>query len=210
MVENPQKPPISEETTAIIDKMRLERGSLAGIARVTGVSVRWRQNYVNDKYENIPMQVPVSKKRKGRLTIEGEELWSLVGNQDNQPWIGLALDRDTGEIVGVAEGSRSHQTAQPLWDSLPAVDRQGAVSYTDFWEAYKLVFPQGRHRQVGKETGQTNHIERLNGTLRPRISRLVRKTWSFSQKLTNHIGALWHFIHYSNDVYRTCHAIQAT
>ena len=73
-----------------------------------------------------------------------------------------------------------------------------AVSYTDFWEAYKVIFPSTRHRAVGKETGQTNHIERLNCTLRQRISRLVRKTLSFSKKLSNHIGAIWYFIHHYN------------
>jgi IS1 family transposase len=36
---------------------------------------------------------------------------------------------------------------------------------------------------VGKETGLTAYIERLNNTLRQRISRLVRKTLSFSKKL---------------------------
>jgi insertion element IS1 protein InsB len=128
LVENPQKHPISEETPTLIDKMLRERESLAGMARVTGVSARWLPDYVNDKYENIPKQVQVSKNRKGRLTIECEELWSLVGNQDNQWWIGLARDRDTGEIVGVATGDRSSKTAQQLWDSLPAVYRQCAVS----------------------------------------------------------------------------------
>lgn len=209
-VENPQKHPISKETRTLIDKMLLERESLAGIVRVTGVSARWLQYYVNDKYKNIPKQVRVSKKSKGRLTLECDELWSFVGNKDNQCWIWLAMDRDTGEVVGVATGDRSSKTAQQLWDSLPAVYRQCAVSYTDFWEAYKLVFPHCRHRQVGKETGQTNHIERLNGTLRQRISRLVRKTLSFSKKVSNHIGAIWHFIHAYNDVQATYHAIPAT
>ncbi len=41
-------------------------------------------------------------------------------------------------------------------------------------------------------------IERLNNTLRQRISRLVRKTRSFSKKLENHIGAIWYFIHHYN------------
>ena len=58
-----------------------------------------------------------------------------------------------------------------------------AVCYTDFWSAYELVFPDSRHKSVGKETGLTAYIERLNNTLRQRISRLVRKTLSFSKKL---------------------------
>ncbi|OQW94946.1 MAG: hypothetical protein BWK79_04105 [Beggiatoa sp. IS2] len=53
-VENPQKGPISEETKELIDKLLLERLSLAAIARVTGVSEQWLQTYVNKKYDNIP------------------------------------------------------------------------------------------------------------------------------------------------------------
>jgi len=74
----------------------------------------------------------------------------------------LAIDRDTGEIVGMAIGDRSQATAEQLWNSLPGVYRQCAVSYTDFWEAYSIILPSCRHRAVGKETGQTNHIERFN------------------------------------------------
>lgn len=58
-----------------------------------------------------------------------------------------------------------------------------ALSYTDFWEVYAAVFPTTRHLVVGKETGKTNHIERVNNPLRQRVSRLVgrlclsRKSW---------------------------------
>ncbi|MBW1941080.1 MAG: IS1 family transposase, partial [Deltaproteobacteria bacterium] len=44
----------------------------------------------------------------------------------------------------------------------------------------------------------TNHIERFNLTLRQRVSRLGRKTLSFSKKMANHIGAIWNFVHYYN------------
>lgn len=55
----------------------------------------------------------------------------------------------------------------------------------------ETVLPSKCHRAVGKESGETNHIERYNNTLRQRCSRLVRKTLSFSKKLANHIGAIW-------------------
>ncbi|CAK0778041.1 insertion element IS1 protein InsB [Gammaproteobacteria bacterium] len=64
---------------------------------------------------------------------------------------------------------------------MPPVYRQCAVSYTDFWAAYAAIFPSKRYYAVGKESGQTNHIERFNCTLRQRISRLVRKSLSFSK-----------------------------
>ena len=125
-------------------------------------------------------------------------MWSFVPNKGNKQWIWLALDVGTKEIVGVYVGARDQTGAQGLWDSLPPVYRQCAVAYTDFWAAYAAILPAKRHRAVGKATGKTNHIERFNCTLRQRISRLVRKTLSFSKKLENHIGAIWYFVHYYN------------
>ena len=125
-------------------------------------------------------------------------MWSFVGKKGNKQWIWLALDIETREIVGVHIGDRSEQGARKLWDSLPNVYRHCAVAYTDFWRAYNLVFPAKRHKTVGKESGKTNYIERFNCTLRQRVSRLVRKTLSFSKKLENHIGAIWFFIHHYN------------
>jgi IS1 family transposase len=132
------------------------------------------------------------------LTIECDELWSFVQNKANKQWIWLALDVDTREIVGVFVGARDKTGAQGLWDSLPPVYHQCAVAYSDFWAAYAAIFPSKRHRAVGKETGKTSHIERFNCTLRQRISRLVRKTLSFSKKQENHVGAIWYFVHHYN------------
>ncbi|MBN8559449.1 MAG: IS1 family transposase, partial [Leptolyngbya sp. UWPOB_LEPTO1] len=39
----------------------------------------------------------------------------------------------------------------------------------------------------------------FNNTLRQRVSRLVRKTLSFSKDVNNHIAAIWNFIHYYNE-----------
>ena len=194
-VVNPSKQTISWETKQLIDKLLLERISLRGIVRVTGVSWSWLQNYVNNKLSRIPQQIKVSDKPKGRLTIECDEMWSFVFSKFNKFYIWLAIDRDTREIIGCYVGDRSRQSARKLWASLPGVYRQCAVAYTDFWEAYKTVIPSKRHRAVGKDSGQTNHIERLNNTFRQRLSRLVRKSLSFSKKLDNHVGTIWYFIH---------------
>ncbi len=40
--------------------------------------------------------------------------------------------------------------------------------------------------------------QELIDRLRQRVSRLVRKTLSFSKSLENHIGAIWYFVHYYN------------
>ena len=62
-------------------------------------------------------------------------MWSFVGNKGNKPWIWLALDIRTREIVGMYIGDRSRDGAQGLWDTLPGVYRHCAVAYTDFWLA---------------------------------------------------------------------------
>ena len=197
-VENPRNKRISQQTRDLIDKLLLEKIPLAGIARVCDVSESWLQDYVNRKYAAVPRQVQVSPKNKGPLTIQCDEMWSFVNDKGNKQWIWLALDIKTREIVGVHVGDRSEKGARKLWNSLPGVYRQCAVAYTDFWSAYGLVFPETRHRAVGKETGKTNYIERFNCTMRQRVSRLVRKTLSFSKKLANHIGAIWMFVHHYN------------
>jgi insertion element IS1 protein InsB len=125
-------------------------------------------------------------------------MWSFVGHKGDKQWVWLALDQETREIVGVFVGARSEEGARGLWQSLPTVYRQCAVCYTDFWHPYTKVIPSKRHRAVGKESGQTNGIERFNNTMRQRVSRLVRKTLSFSKKIENHIGAIWLFIHHYN------------
>ena len=109
----------------------------------------------------------------------------------------LAKDRESKEIVGVHIGSRDDEGAIGLWQSLPDGYLE-ATTYTDYWEAYTAIFYDNKLHQVGKESGQTNHIERFNNTLRQRVSRLVRQTLSFSKKLENHIGAIWYFIHHYN------------
>jgi insertion element IS1 protein InsB len=131
--------------------------------------------------------------------MQCDELWSFVTQKGNKQWVWLALDESTREIVGGYIGARDEAAARQLWASLPAVYRQCAIAYTDFWAAYAAVFPRKRHQAVGKESGKTSYVERFNNTLRQRVSRLVRKTLSFSKSVENHIGAIWYFIHHYNE-----------
>jgi insertion element IS1 protein InsB len=41
--------------------------------------------------------------------------------------------------------------------------------------------PEEQHEPVGKDSGEANHVERWNLTLRQRLGRFVRKTLSFSK-----------------------------
>jgi len=83
-------------------------------------------------------------------------------------------------------GSLSHQQA-----------RQG-LCFTDFWASYSAVIPKEQHFAVGKETGETAHVERWNNTLRQRLARFVRMTLSFSKSVVMHEACLLLFLHRYN------------
>jgi insertion element IS1 protein InsB len=50
--------------------------------------------------------------------------------------------------------------------------------------------PVARHQAMSTVPRNTNHIGRVNNTLRQRVSRVVRPTVSFAKKLANHSGAI--------------------
>lgn len=62
----------------LIDRLLLERISLAGIARAVQVSEQWLQSYVNEKYALGTAQRAGDTQKKGKLTIQCDELWSFV------------------------------------------------------------------------------------------------------------------------------------
>ena len=64
-VQDPQNKVIEQDTQDLIDKLLLEKLPLAGIARVSGVSERWLQTYVNPKYEAVAQQVSSRTQKRG-------------------------------------------------------------------------------------------------------------------------------------------------
>ena len=99
---------------------------------------------------------------------------------DQKRWLWLALCRRTRQIVDFIIGDRSAKSCVRLRRQIPA-GYKGCHIFSDFWQAYQVVFDAEIHTSVGKESGETAHIERFNGTLRQRWARFVRKTLSFSK-----------------------------
>jgi insertion element IS1 protein InsB len=129
--------------------------------------------------------------------LELDELWSFVLKRVNQVWIWIALCRKTRQVVARAVGDRSEKTGQELWNNIPDEYRKGHC-FADFWKAYQAVIPKEQLTQVGKETGETAHVERWNCTLRQRLGRFVRETFSFSKNISMHILCLDLFLHRYN------------
>jgi insertion element IS1 protein InsB len=116
-------------------------------------------------------------------------------------WLWIALCRRTRQVVAYVFGDRSEATCRRLWEKIPEVYRQ-ALCYSDFWQAYQNVIPEEQHEPVGKSSGETNHVERWNLTLRQRLGRFVRKTLSFSTCHQMHEICLRLFLDKDN---RTCY-----
>ena len=191
---------VSDEDRELIKRLLCERLSLRGICRTVGVGMKWLMGFVVQCYEAAPddlnVRLPASPKHVMfyRLTAEVDELQSFVGKKKNKQWLWLAIDSDTRQALAFHVGDRSKKSARKLWKKLPAVYRQHATFWTDGCASYQGVIPATQHRIVTKASRGTNHIERLNCTLRQRVSRLVRATLSFSKKLSNHIEAIKYFL----------------
>jgi IS1 family transposase/transposase-like protein len=183
-VENPQNKTISDAEWRIVDKLLVERISLAGIARAVSISKRWLQEYVKKKRNEVKKEA-FNMSRNGKIFIEADEMWTFVGDKENDIWIWLAVERRTKLIVGYHVGKRDNAGAAALWDSLSEDCKKNGIFFTDGLAAYSSVFPAERHRIVSKGSGKTSHIERLNVTFRQRLSALVRKIISFSRSIEN-------------------------
>ncbi len=94
--ENPENKIISQETKELIGRLLPEKIPPAGTAGTAGVSERWLQNCVSEKYGNIQKAVTVTDRKKGRLTAGCDEMRSFVRNKNNKYRIWLAEDIDIG------------------------------------------------------------------------------------------------------------------
>ena len=148
---------------------------------------------VKKKAEIIPEIEETLVPTQADDVLELDELWSYVFNKDNVRYIWLAICRRTRQIVAYYIGDRSEESCFQFWLNIPR-PYYHCKTFSDYWEAYQNVFCAGEHKMVGKETGETAHIERWNNTLRQRLSRFVRKTLSFSKSDFFHELALKLFI----------------
>ena len=174
-----------------------ERVSMRGVKRIFGVSRYYLAQWLLSLFKKLPPLATTLLKWRPDDVLELDELWSFVLKKSQKRWIWIALCRRTRQVVAFVIGDRSEDTCRRLWEQIPAPYRLCAT-FSDFWDAYKNVFPQETHQSVGKETGLTAHVERWNLTLRQRLARFVRKTLSFSKSDTYHEATLSLFIHRYN------------
>lgn len=177
---------------------------MRGICRAVGVGLQWLLQFMSARFQAAPKDLYVKPAAGAptvilqRLETERDELWSFVSQKANRQWVWIAMDVSTRQVIAFHVGDRSQISAECLWANLPATYREQALFYTDQYTVYKGRIPLAQHRAISKLARNTNHVERFNGTLRQRVSRLVRGTLSFSKNLANHIGAIQYCICHDN------------
>lgn len=171
-----------------------ERAGVRGVERIFGTARQTLARWIADKAAALPELATTLLAAQPGDVLELDELWSFVLKKSTKRWVWIALCRRTRQIVAYFIGDRSADSCRALWQRIPQAYKS-CCSYSDFWEAYRQVFASETHHCVGKETGETAHVERWNNTLRQRLARFVRKTLSFSKSDRFHELALKLFIH---------------
>lgn len=203
---------VSSDQVEIIGRLLLERISLRGICRVMQVSFSWLRLHIQSVYRTTPLDlnyqslVPerVIEQREGKaviflkmMALECDEMWSFVQKKENKAWIWIALCRESRQVMAVYIGDRSAESAIELIKMIPGKEKDQYLYFTDDWDPYQTAIPEGR-RIVTIKKKYTNAVERINCTIRQRVSRLVRKTLSFSKSWQNHLKAIRYFLAHYN------------
>ncbi len=183
-----------EKEKELILRTYQERASMRGVERIFGTARQTLARWIREKAARLPALEATLLAAQPDDLLELDELWSFVRTKRNQRWLWIALCRRTRQVVAYFVGDRSADSCRALRQRIPQSYR-ACCSCSDFWEAYQLVFDAATHCAVGKETGETAHVERWNNTLRQRLARFVRKTLAFSKSDHFHQLALKLFIH---------------
>jgi len=195
-VENPTNKIVDCRTREIVGQLLKERISLRAICRACDVSMPWLLWYASTLHKNVPPDIGcknLENLKKEDLDLEIDELCTFVGNKKRKVWVWIAQHRKTRPIVAFEVGDRGEETCTKLWNKIPEKLKQNGLFYTDLYQAYQRVIPENAHCPQ-KNKAQTNHIERFNATLRARLSRLVRRSYSFAKSCAALAGSLAYFI----------------
>lgn len=199
-VENPTETQISALVWRFVFAALNERVSLRAVARIFGVSLS-RVAWADEASGRLarPWVPPPPADASSPWALEADEMWTFVGSKKEPFWLWLLLDRATGAVVAFHLGNRSEAACRALWAKVPDEWKRNALVYTDLWRAYRAVLPTESHCPCD-ERGPTNRVERLNGTLRAKCSRLVRRSYSFSKRPDRLEGSIKRHIQNHNEL----------
>ena len=184
---------IQAQVRTLIANCLLERNSLRSICRIFGISLTWLQAFAQSLWSQTPKRLGLKKrmikkvKKLQLFGLQADEMWSFVQIKAFKRWIWVAFDPVHRVVVAYHIGGRGDKDARDFLAKIPKRLRSCCFE-TDYWSSYEKIFTNHR---VGKEF--TYYIEGFFATVRARVSRLVRKSLSFSKSTTWHEKAIGYF-----------------
>ncbi len=166
--------------TEALERTYEERNSYRSTGRIFNISHVTVYQHLKKKAKSLAPFKTTIQEATPDTVLEVDEVFTYILLKVKQIRIWIVENRGTKQIVSFFIGDGSIESCKRLWRKLP-YSYLRCMSFSDFWRSYNCL-PKETHTKVGKESGLTNHIERLNNTIRQRFSRLVRKTLSFSKK----------------------------
>jgi insertion element IS1 protein InsB len=151
------------------------------MCRAVGVTLTWLLGFLVQCFEALSGHLHVQPVTGHghvmirRLEVEADAMSSVVQKNARKPWMWIARDATTRQVMALHVGDRSRQRAKRLWATMPLASRQHATFHPDQSVVDEGVMPAAQHRAINKLVRQTDHLERFNHTLRQRVSRLVRE-----------------------------------
>jgi IS1 family transposase len=170
---------------------------MRGIARLFSISRSELAHWIKAHVQEMPdLQDTLLPFQPGDV-LELDEMWSFVLKKVNKRWLWTVICRRTRQVLAFFIGDRSQKSCQRLWNRIP-IEYRSCTAYSDFWQAYQKVLPKEQHIPVGKDSGQTSHMERWYCTIRQRQARYVRKTLSFSKSdAFHHMVTKWYIVEHN-------------
>jgi insertion element IS1 protein InsB len=110
---------------------------------------------------------------------EVDELRTYIKKKTKIVWVVLALERSTRKVVSFNVGNRTNKTLDAVLTTLK--NAAPTTIFTDGLKNYQYLIDKKIHQT--KAYG-TNHVERVNLSVRTHLKRLNRKTICFSKSIT--------------------------
>jgi IS1 family transposase len=164
-----------------------------------GVSLSWLLPYAVDTWAKTPEDLgannqwldSLADEQLQSIELQIDEMWSFVDFKKNKKWIWVVYCPTTKQVLAMHIGRRWKADLEAILQKLPDRLRHNCKFATDHFESYYQLIPKDQHKP-GK--AYIYYIEGYFAGVRVRVSRLARKTLSFSKNLDNHVAVIRYFL----------------
>ena len=128
------------------------------------------------KQEKAKKGKPIFKEKNQSYEID--ELRTYCGSKAKEVWIIYAINRKTKKIIDFFVGRRTKENVKKVTDSV--LELSPKRIYSDKLNIYRTLISKKNHKIYPR---CTNHIERMNLTMRIQLKSLNRRTICFTRSV---------------------------